>query len=133
MADSDVSSSGEESSISGEEEDEGKLDEVLPAAVSQVIHHQTHPSSPIVPHTLQRAELSQLLGYRIEMLQAGSTPLVETSGHDDVKEVAKLELRERRLPVVLVRRFDASRYEIVDPNKIIEPRTVEDLDAMDVQ
>lgn len=68
-------------------------------------------SSNITSNKMTKYERAKILGVRAQMLASGAKPLIEVSKHiDDVLEIAKLELKQKKIPFIIKRKI-SNNYE----------------------
>jgi DNA-directed RNA polymerase I, II, and III subunit RPABC2 len=78
-------------------------DEVIRSAYDT--HHKTYPF-------LTKYERAHIIGTRANQLSQGAKPFIVVPEHvTDVKEIARIELQQKRLPYIIKRRLPDGRFE----------------------
>lgn len=66
----------------------------------------------ITPPYLTKYEKSMLIGTRTQALNTGSIPTVEVNNLKKTRDIAKKELEERKIPLIIKRNFPNGEYEL---------------------
>ncbi len=62
------------------------------------------------PYTLTKYERTRVLGTRALQLSNGAQPMVKVDGITDVMDIAKKELMDYKLPLIIRRKFPDGSY-----------------------
>lgn len=62
-------------------------------------------------------EIARVIGSRAHQIAAGAPPTVDIGDLDDAVKIAEKEWRERKIPLVIVRKYPDGREEIVHLTK----------------
>jgi DNA-directed RNA polymerase I, II, and III subunit RPABC2 len=68
-------------------------------------------SSRKTKNTLSKYEATRILGARATLLSKGAQPLINPDGETDPIEIARMELNERIIPIVIRRYLPNGEYE----------------------
>jgi len=79
---------------------------VLPADGSGIdVHHRTYPF-------LTNYERTKIIGLRANQISKGAVPFISVPSHvTDVKEIARIELEQKRLPFIIKRPLPNGTFE----------------------
>tara|TARA_Y100000590_G_scaffold470610_1_gene666927 strand:+ start:15803 stop:16171 length:369 start_codon:yes stop_codon:yes gene_type:complete len=74
-------------------------------------NYDTLRSSNITSNKITKYEKTKVLGVRAQMLASGAKPLIKVADHvDDVLDIAKLELKQKKIPFIIKRKI-SNNYE----------------------
>ena len=80
----------------------------VPLAQVPPMKDQQHRSYPF----LTKFEKTKILGFRMNQLSQGARPFIEVPKHvSDVREIARLELEQKRLPLIIKRPMPDGTFE----------------------
>ncbi len=80
----------------------------VPLAQVPPMKDQQHRSYPF----LTKFEKTKILGFRMNQLSQGARPFIEVPKHvSDVREIARLELEQKRLPIIIKRPMPDGTFE----------------------
>ena len=69
-------------------------------------------------HILGKAEKALIIGNRAQHISMGAQPYVDVENEEDPIAIAEKELRERKMPLLLLRKLNDFTYEEKDPNEM---------------
>ena len=64
----------------------------------------TAPKASVTSQIMTYEEFVAVVGWRASMIERGSRVMIPTDGMDDVREIAKQEILEKKCPLVIYRR-----------------------------
>lgn len=67
----------------------------------------------VTPLRLNKYEMTELIGMRMEQLARGAPPTVNVEGMTSVQDIAYKELRERTMPLMTARPLPSGQIEIL--------------------
>lgn len=74
-------------------------------------NYKTLRNNNITSNKMTKYERTKILGLRAQMLASGAKPLINVEKHiDDVLDIAKLELKQKKIPFIIKRKI-SNNYE----------------------
>lgn len=109
----DISTVADSGPIPEEEDYQEYIDEEKEKEVEIIDYHQEQIKKQIrvtVPY-LTKYERARLIGTRAEQLNKGSLPTVEVGNLRSTLDIARKELEERKIPLIIRRKLPNNRFE----------------------
>lgn len=79
------------------------------------------PSKNVSQNVMTRFEKAKIIGMRLEQLARGALSTIDTTGFTNIRDICLQELREKKIPFVIMRPLPNNKHEYWRMSDLIIP------------